>query len=401
MLKNLGKRYNDSFYRIYPWQYAIETDFLFFAVCDVMFLHAVKNISFAQISFLFFFALLFSIVIQYPLLKCIHALGTRRSVRLGSLVFLASALCITFAPNYGIVVVGGILKAVGHTFNTLGTALLKQKLVHDNRGEEYVGFQSDANNVACLLMMASSFACGLLYAQNPYYPMFGCIGACAVGVVLSFAITMHKGFAESEGVVEQEKKGGRTFLGIPLLVSFGIVTAITGMGLSYARINFQDVVSFRFDSAGTMEQLGFIMFLVFLFRMLSNILMAKFFARFWKWIFIGLHLLLVLALVMQILPWVYQPMTLMVVLVAIGYLMTAFVRDPYMTAVQNDSLLTADKDKQQENLIVLNVARKVGALLLSGGCTLMLREMSIMPVMVLMAAMAVLSFALVWFRKTR
>ena len=190
-------------------------------------------------------------------------------------------------------------------------------------------------------------------------------------------------------------------MGIPLLVSFGIVTAITGMGLSYARINFQDVVSFRFDSAGTMEQLGFIMFLVFLFRMLSNILMAEFFARFKKWIFIGLHLLLVLALVMQILPWMRQPSTLMVVLVAIGYLMTAFVRDPYMTAVQNDSLLTADKDKQQENLIVLNAIRKVGALLLSGGCTLMLREMSIMPVMVLMAAMAALSFALVWFRKTR
>ena len=112
MLEELRRRYSCRFYRLFPWQNAIEAEHLFFVVCDVMFLHAVKGVSFAQFSFLISFSLLFSVIVQYPLLKCIHAVGTRRSVQLGSLFFLLSALCFTFAPNYWVIMAGGIAKCI-------------------------------------------------------------------------------------------------------------------------------------------------------------------------------------------------------------------------------------------------------------------------------------------------
>ena len=396
MLKNLKDRYSCSFYRIYPWQNAIETEFLFFAVCDVMFLHSVKNISFAQISFLIFFSLLFSLIVQYPLLKCIHRMGNRNSVRAGSLFFLLSALCITFAPNYGIIVVGGILKCIGHTFNSLGAALLKEKLVQDGKGTEYVNFQSDANNAVCLLMMISSFACGFLYSLNPYYPMFGCITICALGVILSFLMTscIEADGANVKSVPKSSEKQARSWGGIPILVSFAVMTAITGIGLSYARINFQEVLTLQYDGTEVMSQLGYVTFLVFLFRFLSNVLMSKFFVRFKRWICVGLQILLVVSLVLQILPWVYPPTMAILALMAIGYLVMVFVRDPYITAIQNDSLMTADKTKRQNNLILLNVSKKAGALLLSAVCTLILRETSILPVMTSMITFAVVSLIL-------
>ena len=43
MLNNLMQKYKDKFYRNYLWYTALETELLFFIVCDVMFLTKVKN----------------------------------------------------------------------------------------------------------------------------------------------------------------------------------------------------------------------------------------------------------------------------------------------------------------------------------------------------------------------
>ncbi len=396
MLEELRRRYSCRFYRLFPWQNAIEAEHLFFVVCDVMFLHTVKGVSFAQFSFLISFSLLFSIVIQYPLLKCIHAMGTCRSVRLGSLFFLLSALCFTFAPNYWVIMAGGIAKCIGFTFNLLGPALLKEKLVQDGRDNEYVAFQSDANNMACLLMMLSSLSCGFLFSHNPYFPMFGCIIFCALGVLLSFVITSCCGTVEEKQTDEKPQiiKRNKVFLGIPLLVSFGLLTAMTGIGLSYARINFQEALTLKIDLTQTLKLLGVVSFLVYLFRFLSNVLMSKFFSRLGRRLYLALQLVLAVSLAFQILPWVCRPTAPTLFLLPLGYLGMSFVRDPYVTAVQNESLLVEDPIKRQSNMVTLNFVKKVGALFLSTVFTLMLKETSISSVMVVMCTLAAVSLFL-------
>ncbi|MBR2075680.1 MAG: hypothetical protein IJ977_10600, partial [Fibrobacter sp.] len=298
--------------------------------------------------------------------------------------------------NYWVIMAGGIAKCIGFTFNLLGAALLKEKLVQDGRDNEYVAFQSDANNMACLLMMLSSLLCGFLFSCNPYFPMFGCIIFCALGVLLSFMITSCCGTVEEKQTDEKPQiiKRNKVFLGIPLLVSFGLLTAMTGIGLSYARINFQEALTLKIDLTQTLKLLGVVSFLVYLFRFLSNVLMSKFFSRLGRRLYLALQLVLAVSLAFQILPWVCRPTAPTLFLLSLGYLGMSFVRDPYVTAVQNESLLVEDPIKRQSNMVTLNFVKKVGALFLSTVFTLMLKETSISSVMVAMCTLAAVSLFL-------
>ena len=109
MLNNLMQKYKDKFYRNYLWYTALETELLFFIVCDVMFLTKVKNILPDKISLLVFLSLVFSLIIQYPLLRWINKKGNCAALRIGSIVFMFSAIFITFSPNFLGILLGGFL----------------------------------------------------------------------------------------------------------------------------------------------------------------------------------------------------------------------------------------------------------------------------------------------------
>ena len=183
-------------------------------------------------------------------------------------------------------------------------------------------------------------------------------------------------------------------LGLPLLVSFGLLTAMTGIGLSYARINFQEALTLKIDLTQTLKLLGVVSFLVYLFRFLSNVLMSKFFSRLGRRLYLALQLVLAVSLAFQILPWVCRPTAPTLFLLSLGYLGMSFVRDPYVTAVQNESLLVEDPIKRQSNMVTLNFVKKVGALFLSTVFTLMLKGTSISSVMVAMCTLAAVSLFL-------
>ena len=74
--------------------------------------------------------------------------------------------------------------------------------------------------------------------------------------------------------------------------------------------------------------------------------------------------------------------------------MVAFVRDPFFTLIQNLSLNLENKARQQNMLIALNGAKKVGVLVLSAVCTLLLDESIIIYAMLLMAVAALINVPL-------
>ena len=117
LMLELKERFKDSFYRNYLWYTALETELLFFVVCDAMFLTQAKQLTVEQVSQITFLSLAFSLLIQYPLFRFVNRCGNGISVRVGSLSFLLSSVCITFATGYYMVLVGGFLKCIGHTLN--------------------------------------------------------------------------------------------------------------------------------------------------------------------------------------------------------------------------------------------------------------------------------------------
>ena len=85
----------------------------------------------------------------------------------------------------------------------------------------------------------------------------------------------------------------------------------------------------------------------------------------------------------------------------VGYLMTAFARDPYVTIVQNMSLDSSEARRQKNILVALNGAKKIGALVLSAVATLFVEHGSIAAVMMLMTAVAgvdILLSVIIWRR---
>ena len=275
MMSKLKKQYKDKFYRQYLYYTALETDLLFFIVCDIIFFTHVKNISMDRISLLIFLSIIFSLIVQYPLLKLINEIGNKTAVRLGSLIFLSSAIFMIFPSTYIWILFGGFLKCLGHTLNSIGTAVLKNKLAKDKLDDQYVSYQSDANSLTAFSMMISSILCPVLFHINAYLPMYACILFAIIGCVFSFLITQDKYL--SEGINEQNttKLSPRNYsTAILIFISFALVTSLSGIGLSYAKLNFQDILT-HLDTKHIISLLGIVSALVYLTKILSNFLMSK------------------------------------------------------------------------------------------------------------------------------
>lgn len=391
MLKSKG-RYRDRFFLNYLIYTALETDLLFFVVCDALFLTQVKQLTLVQYSRVTFLSLLFSLFIQYPLLKCINRMGNRRTVRAGSIAMMLSAVCITFSTGFFMVLIGGFLKCIGHTFNAIGVAVLKNRLVSDHREDQYVAYQSDANTAASALMMLTSLMFGYLFRLDEYLPMYACILFSLAGVAVSFYISREDSratdivSADSFRKKAKEQKQFRTSQAVMIFISFAVLTALTGTGLSYARVNFQELLSGQ-SLTTVAVALSTVTSLIYLIRGVSNIVLKGSYAAVGGRVVIIISSLSVCGLVLQLLPWIIDTGGT-AVLLCTGYLLLAFVRDPFITVVQNMSLESSELFKQQGMLIALNGAKKAGALALSAAATVLLKNHSIFIVMAVMTVAA-------------
>ena len=76
-----------------------------------------------------------------------------------------------------------------------------------------------------------------------------------------------------------------------------------------------------------------------------------------------------------------------------GVILLSFVRDPFITRVQNICLENSNNKIEQQNaLVLLNASKKTGALLLSAICTLLLNRWNVVNVIVLMTIIAMINY---------
>ena len=273
----------DPFYRGYLWFISMETELLFFMVCDVTFLTQVKGLTSAQVSQVTFLSLLVSLVILVPLLKFINRFGNRISVRLGSTLFLLSSVLITFSPNFYTVLAGGFLKSIALTLNAMGPAILKNHLTRNQTEDQFVSFQSDANSSASFVMMITSLLCGMLFKMNAYYPMYACIALCLTGVIASFRISRRETAANEIHLPEKKRKEDGKMFGITsnmimMFVSFALFTALTGTGRTYSRMNIQELLSGRGNDY-VVSLLSMVSALAYFLKVVANILMKTAYSR--------------------------------------------------------------------------------------------------------------------------
>lgn len=419
------RRYRERFYRGFLAYNALEDDLLFYVVCDTLFLTQVKGLSMEQVSLLIFLSIALSLLAQYPLLKWANKVGNRVAVRAGAAAFAVSALLITFSSAFPLLLLGGFVKCIGHTLNSLGTAVLKNHLVREGKGDLYVVYASDANSAASLLTLVTSLSCGALYAIDPYVPMAACIAFSFVGVGSAFWITRGEeaagatsstsaaGLAGTEGSADATPAAGaagvaegdpaakrpalaraanRNLSSFLLMASFALFTAISGIGQSYERLNFQAVLA-DMDPAQVAMILSVIASAIHVARIVANTVLGAIYAKVGDVLVAIASGLLVAGVLLQFLPWATGPASAVVLLCA-GYLVVCFLYDPYCTLIQNGYLKRGGAKEHQSALIMLNAAKKVGALALSAVATVLMDAGGEFAVMGLLLCCAILCMAM-------
>ena len=395
------RRYRERFYRGFLAYNALEDDLLFYVVCDTLFLTQVKGLSMEQVSLLIFLSIALSLLAQYPLLKWANKVGNRVAVRAGAAAFAVSALLITFSSAFPLLLLGGFVKCIGHTLNSLGTAVLKNHLVREGKGDLYVVYASDANSAASLLTLVTSLSCGALYAIDPYVPMAACIAFSFVGVGSAFWITRGEEAAGAVGPLDGDpaakrpalaRASSRNLSSFLLMASFALFTALSGIGQSYERLNFQAVLA-DMDPAQVAMILSVIASAIHVARIVANTVLGAIYAKVGDVLVAIASGLLVAGVLLQFLPWVTGPASAVVLLCA-GYLVVCFLYDPYCTLIQNGYLKRGGTKEHQSALIMLNAAKKVGALALSAVATVLMDAGGEFAVMGLLLCCAILCMAM-------
>ena len=395
------RRYRERFYRGFLAYNALEDDLLFYVVCDTLFLTQVKGLSMEQVSLLIFLSIALSLLAQYPLLKWANKVGNRVAVRAGAAAFAVSALLITFSSAFPLLLLGGFVKCIGHTLNSLGTAVLKNHLVREGKGDLYVVYASDANSAASLLTLVTSLSCGALYAISPYVPMAACIAFSFVGVGSAFWITRGEEVADAVGPLDGDpaakrpvlaRAANRNLSSFLLMASFALFTALSGIGQSYERLNFQAVLA-DMDPAQVAMILSVIASAIHVARIVANTVLGAIYAKVGDVLVAIASGLLVAGVLLQFLPWATGPASAVVLLCA-GYLVVCFLYDPYCTLIQNGYLKRGGTKEHQSALIMLNAAKKVGALALSAVATVLMDAGGEFAVMGLLLCCAILCMAM-------
>ena len=184
----------------------------------------------------------------------------------------------------------------------------------------------------------------------------------------------------------REQKKIKNSQAVLIIAAFALFTALTGTGLSYARVNFQELLTGQ-SQEKVVFFLSAVTSVIYLIRGLSNVIMKGAYTAVRSKAVVIAALLSVCGLLLQLLPWI-KDTGITVELLCAGYLLLAFIRDPFITVIQNISLESDSLYKQQAMLIALNGAKKAGALALSAAATILLKSHSVFIVMAVMTAAA-------------
>ena len=128
----------ELFHKIHPVFAGFTSDLIFYIAINTVFMTLVKGLSveeYASLATISSFVCLISITFLY---KVIVYLGTTKSIRLGAILMLLANLLLTFSNHYLFFVLAMMLLEISFIFNTMGSVALKNNLLYQHRGEDYL-----------------------------------------------------------------------------------------------------------------------------------------------------------------------------------------------------------------------------------------------------------------------
>jgi len=350
------------FIKLYPWHSGFTADLLFYIAIDTLFLTQVKNFSPAQIVSITSFSQFACIALQFPVLFIIKRIGNTSSVRVGSLSLLLSSILITFGKSYYLVLLGRLFHDIAVIFRTASYVMLENNLDMIGKRHDFVRLRTAANTVYAVITMVISFVASLMFNLNNYLPMLGCIAACVIGFVLSFFMKDYSDYDRIQIVSKKHEKVKVHYskLIILAIIVYSLFYPLVTSGQSEGKLFIQQNILLSFDIEETSLILGAILCVSRIIRVFSNIVFAKLYEKHQKKLGVALPALLCLSTGFIMLGSFVPQAVMKIVVMAAGYIIILFVRDPFRLFMQDAIFENTPKQQHQTLLTILEFGVKIG-----------------------------------------
>ncbi len=379
--------------KIFPVFYGLSADLIFYIAISGLFLTEVKELNASEINFIFMLGNLVALPVYLFAHRIIKKIGNVTSVRIGTFLMLLAPIFITFSTNIVFLAIGQMFYAISFVFRCVDSVILNNNLNYENRGNEFLKIRSQATTIYSIATLIAALLSGLLFAVNPYIPMIICIVICLNNFLLSFFI-----YEVQPDVKSREEKIKEKGLLTKFRLGKVALMAIIAYGLTYSLIavsqtNDKLFMQYRLNDFLNMEMvaivLAVIVFLSRIARLISNIFLIKYSRKFKNRIIYMVNFGLIVSIIMFIIGKLVPSAAIGSIIMAVGFLIILFIRDPAENVFSTILLQNTSKENEEKAMLFFQFARRLSGVLLSLLATVVLLRYELVHLYVIFAILSV------------
>ena len=355
------------FIKLYPLYKGLEADLLFYVAVDSMFLAMTKGFTDAEYVSLTTVATLSFLILQFPLLWLVHRIGNTGTMRFGAVCMLLSATFITFGQSFAVVAIGRIFHEVAIICSAASAIVaLENSLEVAGQQEDFVRVRSNGNTVYAVFTMIIALVAGFMFNYNNYLPMYCCIGAHVIGLIVTFcmadATPYNKITRKKKAAAKKAKLGPAILL---LLLTYGIFYALINAGQLDGKLFFQNNLLLDFDKENTTLIISLVVVISRVVRVLANLVFPAIYKKLGMRTTYILPACLALSLCMNLFGSFIPNVIAKIAVMGTAYLIILFIRDPYGISTQDMLLKSTPKEQHQTAITLLQFATKLSVAITS------------------------------------
>lgn len=377
--------------KILPWFTALSGDLLFFTAIVSIYLTVVKNLSFAQISFLTTFSSLLYIVCQKFFLEIIKVIGNVYSVRIGVLFLLIASILITFSNSYIFILIGYSFYSLAYLFKTMDCVILKNNLTFLDKDNEYLKYKSKSNLIYSISTTLIALVSGYLFNFNSSLPMYLCVLVCFINVILSFSLCDVGLENNSLDIKKDKSRINFSKIVFYIIICYGLFYAVISNGQSNVSLYIQNQLSNNFSADKMAIYFSYIILFSRISRVIASFIFCSLYDKLNEKINIYLPAVTIFSFCLIIISNFYSSLLLKLALMTFGFCLILAVREIFGIYIEDLLLKETDSYFQQSAISYLGVARKIGEFIISFIITLILLQYDLIMVISFLIILTILS----------
>jgi hypothetical protein len=268
----------------------------------------------------------------------------------------------------------------------------------DRKGE-FITCRTMANTVYAVITMFISFVASWMFNLNNYLPMYGCIATCTTGVVLSFFMKDSSAYNKISRKKSSAPKVKLTFdkLVVVAIVLYALFYLSVSNGQNEGKLYIQENFLKDFDVESTALIMGAMICVSRIIRVASNVAFDKLYKKYRDKIGVALPVMLATSISFILFGSFIPSVIVKIVVMAAGYTIILFVRDPFKLYMQDVLFDHTPKEHRQTILTILEFAVKTATAGIGLVFSAILVNHSLMVIMIIALVMTLIEVAMCFY----